>query len=365
MNFPRRSGIFEKMITGANTVLGIANFVKSWQGQNALQENRQLEGIASRVGLGQKIAEMTGQPVSMEGMAPVLEKAKVPWPKVTPEAQAGLQDTAIRGAGGPTEGFERIGQEKGRGIAEQVAAGAPVGGLVPITPQATKVGILGRGGTFKTVTAPPGTKKIMTEPAPATSYGLYDEATKQLIPTGSTRPTVIKKQKTAEDMEAEAAAKARGRASGTPEVQELDPETGLPVRSFKRKPFFSKKDTSQVPILTEDQAEKIALEGGKVPKGAKILKKGDTEYKIYNQSRNEATRRILGDTKLGMKAGPEQEKAINEMADTIYRTRSSQRGGKKGASGEGQQYQLPKGGQMVPVDKATYDTYWKAHGGKR
>lgn len=196
---PPQQGIFSRILQGVDVALKLGDFYQNWQGKNQARENQELQGLASQVGLGQKIAEMTGQPVPVnEGMAKKLGNAGYTWPTTTPEVQAGAQGKAINAGMStgevPTTGFERVGEEKGRGIANQVAEKMPVGGPMPITPKETRVGILGRGGTFRTETAPPGTSHFMTEPAPAAQNWMFDREGNPIANLGGGKAFFVPKE---------------------------------------------------------------------------------------------------------------------------------------------------------------------------
>lgn len=231
--YGRQPGIFEKLVTGANTVLNIANAVQSWRNQGTLQEGRELEGIANRLKIARDIAETTGQPVSTEGIASKLAKQGMPWPVSTPEVQAGMVNKEFQAK--PPETTEvtqpvpldtRIQdpmagkqvqvtplsvaagrEQQAKSIAETIA---PAGKPMPIMPQGTNVAVLGRGGQVTTKNIPGKIQHFYTEPKPEATNILYDRELNPVANLGSGRAFFqpkkdetpeekIQRQKTLED----------------------------------------------------------------------------------------------------------------------------------------------------------------------
>jgi hypothetical protein len=356
-------GIIDRVLQGVDVALKLGDFYQNYQARSGAMENQKLGGLAKQITLAQALSP-EAETAPTEKMLATAKDIGVPWPTMTEEGRSKAEQRVLARTPATigeqdTEGhrFTQLGSPELAAAQSTAAQGISkipaVGTNLPIPVQKPKTL---EQYLVKGIESPEEAKSIWQSvhnktypiikdgqivgygqgqrpfamPEDTTTFYDFNQNKTVKVPGRNVKPM----PKTPEQLEEEAAAKTRGKYGATPDIEEIDQDTDLRTgRKFKRKPVNTKAGGGQVPIITEDQAEKIALEGGTVPKGAKILKKGDPEYKIYNQARNEATKRVLGDTTLGMNTGPEQEKVISEMANEIYQTRSKQRGGGKQPTG--------------------------------
>ena len=148
---PARQGTLSKIVDGVNAISGIAGVVMKFAQLPDEIKSRKLKSIAENVALGQKISEVTGQPVPADKIGSMAKSAGYSWPQNTEATQNQAQeslaqrlmtpvaDQPISYIPGPvptTRGgqFNTMAELTGRQKqGEELAAAMPIGGYAPIT----------------------------------------------------------------------------------------------------------------------------------------------------------------------------------------------------------------------------------------
>ena len=347
---PARPGIFDRVVQGLGLATRIADTYQGWQNLKDVEKQRALQGLASRVGLTQAL-NPEGTPASPE-LVEQAQKVGVPLPKMTDKMRAGMSDR-VMGSIAPIAGeavpggmatrldSPELAQKQGQ-YAQSIAAIPEVG--APMIPGKPLTLDQARMNEINKVADPELRRQLLFKgQQPGIVYNVgTGETTKMETPgkVSIARPpgitneewdrrqaAILNRQKELKNTPGAARPSSGGRGSGRITPAELQQQR---YQEFKK----ANPDANWLDFLT---ATEKARQAGK-PDPTKIQ-----------------TRTTGG--------GQEITPGGIKMQDKITRKErvdSSKPGDQNQPAG--QQYLLPKGGQMVPVDKETYDAYQKKYG---
>jgi hypothetical protein len=343
-----RPGIIPRIVNTVGGVANLANVINNW---GVAKEQSQQETLANKLGMAQKISEMTGQPVPAEGLAPVMEKGGVPWPKVTEESrgqniagllQGGAADMTTEGGKTVTSPVK---QQTIMDQAPRVGQYVPIGeGKVPVYSTV--------GGVLKEIGKLPRNAKIIETDKNFTTI-MNDDGTMTKVPGRAIQgkpstttfydphknETVTVKGQNVKAMPRDPFAimdYKEGQIRSRP-TTEIDDETGLPMGQQTGKVHYKKGGVAggNIKVMTESEAKAA----GEVPKGTKIIKETDPEY---SAARHEATTRVNANLSTSMLPEDQKSQKINELTSQIIQDRAGTKAERKGTAG---------GGASPPVDK--------------
>ena len=344
---PAQPGILSRILQGVNVAMKLGDFYQDWQSKTQARENAGIQGVTNRVALARAIA---GPDADIAATPELMRGAEGIWPKVTAGARESMGEGVIGGIA-PTTGeavpggmATRLGSpelaQKQATYEQGMAARPEVGGPMPIMAQPKKIAIIGRGGMVKGVTLPPGTSQVIQEKVPP-EFGVWDGDT--FIPTPG-RPTMARPSQ--EEIQARQIAvkqatpggKAGGGGGGRSGSGMTKPQLDWQTFMEAKKLYEAENPGETYTIVDHTRAMRT---------------RPDSVSETTQPSRGEkTTKKTYGYPKKSSKPGS-RDAALGAI------------GAFKGELPSGQaatQYMLPKGGQMVPVDKETYDAYQKKYG---
>ena len=347
---PARQGIFSQIMQGVDVALKLGDFYQNWQTKSQAQKTGALKGLADQIGITQALNQ-GGTAASPEIIAQS-EKTGIPLPKMT-EAGRTKQSEAVMGGIAPTAGEAVPGGMATRlrspelaqkqeaytqGMADIPAVGTPmIPGKKPTTLEAAMLQNL----------SPEEQKEAWKSQHAKTTYGIQNPDG-SITNTGGMRVTVAKppgetpaekdkRQKGLIDYRNQNRPTGGGRGGGgRPDVMTAAKEKNEAYLKYIQIP--GNEGVSRVDFNTIWESSKTA---GRGTQTTKTDPRGKISTSIIEP--------------LPSKPKPTTfDKAFEQGAVGIM--------GSTSAPAAGQQYVLPKGGQMVPVDKETYDAYQKKYG---
>ena len=206
--YGHRPGIFGNILRGLDAVVNVAQAYQGYQARKQQIEGGEREAALTPLKLKQALRPGEITEITPEEGQRIEKSYKTTLPRLTPEmvakGQEGLFQRVYSGAEAPGDITTEEGgratpmaearrrQAEGEGLAARMG---PIGGYAPITPEPTRVGIIGKGGKIDVKELPPGVKKIMADPyAKTPEHGIYDAARNVWIPTPG-RAAILKPYK--------------------------------------------------------------------------------------------------------------------------------------------------------------------------
>ena len=324
---PARPGVFDRITQGMDAIAGLGNLYTRWQSQSQAQKERALQGVATQIGMAKTINP--DQPiVPTEAMVAQAKKGGFDWPTVTPETREGMAGALMPPAIPSTAGDKVTSPASSAQVARNaaqvqgMAALSAVGGPMPIqpTPSIERMKMAALRGMS------PEQQKSALFPKAETGY-VYDQATNSFRAAPGPGHVAVVRQ--------------------PPQKESYD--EWLQKQTVK-------DDNAMNRVKYKHQLEEGSPKNQNfyVDKDGNVVRMGRGKFHYEGKGGKEDTDTVTTTTPTD---------PMNPFGGSTRVTKKVPRGTTSGGGQPaGQQYMLPKNGQMVPVDKETYDAYQKKYG---
>jgi hypothetical protein len=331
---PPQQGIFSKILQGVDVALKLGDFYQNWQTKSQAQKTGALQGMASKIGLIQAL-----NPEGAAASPEISEQAKelgIPLPKLTEEARGKMGEKVITGIT-PTAGEMLPGGGMATRLSSPELAGkqtAYTRGMAAI-PEVGTAMIPGKQSidqmkldVLKGMEPGKRGEALFPKTIPNVTTVKGMDGNWYQVPgrfASERAPGETSAEKTARQIAVKGTAPGGGGkgGGGRPDVITAAKQFELSYQEEKAKPGNEN--------LTRVQFRKMWGEAGRSDPTKIVTKVTESDTPGGRGSQKIITKERAGDT-----APP--------------------------PSPSGSQYMLQKGGQMIPVDKETYDAYQKKYG---